>query len=239
MNINKENISLKTEEAVKPVYSITPFTMLDYPEHTACILWFAGCNMKCPYCYNPEIVYGKGQKSYAEVLEFLQTRKNLLEGVVLSGGEFTLHKGLEAFLYKVKKLGLKVKADTNGSNPQILKRLTQQKLIDYIALDFKAPLNHFQEVTRSHLFPNFETAIDYLLSENFPFEVRTTVHTKQLDQQSLQDMLSYLEGKNYQGEWFLQNFVNNTPTLGNLPNSYKKIKPFDIPSQKIKIIVRN
>ena len=90
-------------DVAKPIYSITPFTLLDYPHKAACIIWFAGCNMRCLYCYNPDIVLGKGKLSFQEALNFLKTRINLLDGVVLSGGECTSHKNIKVLLQEIKK----------------------------------------------------------------------------------------------------------------------------------------
>jgi pyruvate formate lyase activating enzyme len=120
------------------VYNITPFTLLDYPDKTACIVWFAGCNMRCVYCYNVDIVRGKGRMSYDEVYGFLDTRRGLLDAVVLSGGECLMHRSIESFIIELKKRNLLVKIDTNGSYPLVLSKLINEQLIDYVALDFKA-----------------------------------------------------------------------------------------------------
>lgn len=92
----------------KIIYNISPFTLLDFPDKTACILWFAGCNMRCAYCYNPDIVLGKGKKTIKEALNFIKTRKGLLDGVVLSGGECTLYKELPEIAREIKKMGFLV-----------------------------------------------------------------------------------------------------------------------------------
>lgn len=94
--------------------------MQDFPDSTACILWVAGCNMRCGYCHNPQIVLGKGVLSEADVLNFLHRRKGLLDGVVLSGGEATAWPGLIAFTTRVKAMGFAVKLDTNGLRPDVL-----------------------------------------------------------------------------------------------------------------------
>ena len=122
MNINNDYISQK-EDHTKAIYSITPFTLLDYPNKTACVLWFAGCNMRCVYCYNPDIVLGRGKIDFNEVILFLQKRKLLLDGVVFSGGECTIHKGIELYLEKIKQMGFAVKIDTHGSSPSVIKKL--------------------------------------------------------------------------------------------------------------------
>src|SRR5690606_34513305 len=133
-----------------------------FPDKTACILWFAGCNMRCPYCYNPEIVLGKGRIDTDTALDFLRSRKGLLQGVVLSGGECTLHAGIFSLLTAVKKEGFDVKIDTNGSRPGVVQALLEQRLVDYIALDFKATESKYHLMTRSGLFPAFAETLALL-----------------------------------------------------------------------------
>ena len=169
MNTNNELISLK-ENVSKPIYSLTPFTLLDYPHKSACILWFAGCNMRCLYCYNPEIVLGKGSITFENILSFLHSRKNLLDAVVFSGGESLLHKNIIQLIEEVKEMGFLVKIDTNGSSPEIMQNLLDQNLIDYVALDFKAPKSKFQDITNSDLYNDFEKTLDLI----FRFWVHAT-----------------------------------------------------------------
>lgn len=115
---------------VKPVSNITPFTLLDYPGKSACIFWYSGCNMRCLYCYNPEIVFGKGKFSFPEMISFLETRKGLLDAVVFSGGECLIHKNIVEQIRTVKEMGFLVKVDTNGSSPKVLSELLEQNLLD-------------------------------------------------------------------------------------------------------------
>ena len=115
----------------KPIYNITPFTLLDYPNHSACIFWYAGCNMRCLYCYNPEIVLGKGAITFFETISFLKTRQGLLDAVVFSGGECLMHKKIVQQIQEIKAMGFLVKIDTNGSKPAVLKQLIDENLIDY------------------------------------------------------------------------------------------------------------
>ena len=198
MNTNNE-YNLAKVNAAKSIYSITPFTLLDYPDKTACILWFAGCNMRCVYCYNPDIVLGKGKQTFFEALKFLKTRVNLLDGVVLSGGECTLHKNIINLIIEIKKMGLLVKIDTNGTAPKILEILIKEKLIDYVALDFKAPTEKFESITKSNLYSKFICSLKLLIDNNIPFEVRTTIHSSLLDQNDIQEMVDVLEKFNYKG----------------------------------------
>lgn len=210
--------------------------MLDYPDKTACILWFAGCNMRCVYCYNPEIVFGKGKISLEESLNFLQSRKNLLDGVVLSGGECTSHKSIKDLLVEIKKMGFLVKIDTNGSNPVKLRNLIEEKLVDYIALDFKSTEEKFNLITKSDLFNEFNTTLEYLIRKNFPFEVRTTVHSELLAQSDINQMIQILHDKSYSGTYYLQYYRNDSETIGRILNS--KQKYLDLKSINKSIVVR-
>ena len=203
----------------KPIYSITPFTLLDFPEKTACILWFTGCNMRCPFCYNPEIVLGKGHQTIAQAMDFLRSRKGLLEGVVLSGGECTMHRGILELLQDIRAMGFSIKIDTNGSRPKVLEKLMEENLIDYLALDFKALPDNYHELTGSDLFAEFEQSFQSLLDSKLPFEIRTTVHSELLTQKELKKMSEYLSRKGYRGTYYLQNYVNGLPTLAPLPAS--------------------
>lgn len=145
--------------AKKLIHSITAFTLLDYPDKTACILWFAGCNMKCSYCYNPEIVFGKGNYTIPELLSFLEKRKNLLDAVVFSGGECLLYPDVIELMILVKKMGFLIKVDTNGSLPLRLHQAIDLQMIDYVALDFKV---HHQKLKAS-LKPIFTNSLSIVL----------------------------------------------------------------------------
>jgi len=222
-----------------PIYNITPFTLLDYPDKTACILWFAGCNMRCLYCYNPDIVEGKGRYSYDDAIKFIRTRKQLLDGVVLSGGECTIHKQLTTFCKQLKNEGMMIKIDTNGSNPDVILDLHTAGLVDYIALDYKAPANNYASITQSLLYPRFETSLRILLKYNIPFEIRTTVHTDLLNEKDLQEMVAFLEKEGFAGKLFIQHFVNDSRTIGQLPNIVSRIDPTKITSSVVATIFRN
>lgn len=222
----------------KPIYNITPFTLLDYPHKTACIIWFAGCNMRCLYCYNPDIVLGKGKLDFETVLQFLKSRIGLLDGVVLSGGECTIHKSIILFIKQIKAMGFNVKIDTNGSKPQMLQKLLQEKLADYIALDFKSLKTNFKLITQSELFAEFEESLQLLIDSSIPFEVRTTLHSALLSQAEIIEMRNYLDNKTYKGQYYIQQFINNVPTLGQLKNSDNRLNSENYSTSKIKVIFR-
>jgi pyruvate formate lyase activating enzyme len=238
--VNTNNAhNLKNRDAVRPIYSITPFTLLDYPDKTACILWFAGCNMRCSYCYNPDIVLGKGKLSFEDALKFLNTRKNLLDGVVLSGGECTLNPKIKSLIKEIKNIGMDVKIDTNGSRPNVLKQLINENLINYVSLDFKAVEKKYYEITKSKLFNQFKKSLTFLIQSTIPFEVRTTIHSDLITQEDIQQMLLILEDAHYSGKYYLQNYVNNTTTLGNTNNSKSKFIDLGLLHSKIQVIIRN
>ncbi len=237
MNTNSVHIS-KKPLSNKAVFSLTPFTLLDYPHKTACIVWFAGCNMRCLYCYNPDIVLGKGKINFNEVLTFLKTRKGLLDGVVLSGGECTLHKKIIDFVKEIKAMGFAVKIDTNGSNPKILNSLIRDQLIDYVALDYKSLPHTFKKLTQSGLFSEFQETLSLLIQSNISFEVRTTFHSSLITESDFIQMIKYLESQNFEGNYYVQHFMNNVPTLSNLDNSTKEIQLKNFSTPKIKVIIR-
>jgi pyruvate formate lyase activating enzyme len=233
------NTSASKAAVAKPVYDITPFTLLDFPDKTACILWFAGCNMRCAYCYNPDIVRGKGNLLLSDVLRFIHSRKNLLDGVVLSGGECTLHREIFWLSHKIKSWNMSVKIDTNGSRPEVLKALIDDKLVDYIALDFKALPGSFEAITRSQLFATFEETLKLLLGKGIPFEVRTTVHSGLMSKAHISAMVQFLESKGYHGHYYLQHFVGDSDTLEKLPTSSKDKLSGNYSTEKIDVVWRN
>ena len=237
MNTNNELILLK-ESASKPIYSLTPFTLLDYPHKSACILWFAGCNMRCLYCYNPEIVLGKGSLSFEKILTFLQSRKNLLDAVVFSGGECVLHKNIIPLISEVKKMGFLVKIDTNGSSPEVMQKLLFLHLVDYVALDFKAPKTKFKAITKSDLYEPFEKTLDLMLKNTIPFEIRTTFHSDLLTEEDLYGMIQFLEAKNYVGNYYIQYFRNDAKTLSELGHSINRLDCEKLSTPTIKVILR-
>lgn len=222
--------------AVNPIYSITPFSLLDFQDYTSCILWFAGCNMKCSYCYNPEIVNGKGVYSYQDIFTFLSKRKGLLDGVVFSGGECTLHKDLIPFIEEIKRKGFKIKIDTNGLKPEVIQEVLEKNLVDYIALDFKTLAPDFYKITKTISFDKFEQTLEILQKSEIPFEVRTTIHSDLISKENLEKMISFLEQKGYRNIYYLQPYRNNVETITELPIStihptIKEIKSAAFPVQ--------
>ncbi len=198
----------------KPLYDITPFTALDYPDHLATIFWFAKCNMRCVYCYNRDIVFGEGKINEEEALAFLDSRVGLLEGVVLSGGEATLYGDLVEFCQKIKQKKFKIKLDTSGINFDMVYTLVENDLIDTIALDYKAPKEKYFEITKDKHFDSFSKTLNFLIQKQFPFEVRTTVHSDLLRVEEINRIIKDLLKRGYSGTYYLQRFIFTENTIG-------------------------
>lgn len=240
MNTNNEptleNVNLDFLNK-KAIHSFTPFTLLDYPDKSACILWFAGCNMKCDYCYNPEIVFGKGTFYFSEIISFLKSRRNLLDAVVFSGGECLIHKDIISVIKLVKSLGFLIKVDTNGSQPKVLEKLIGEKLIDYVALDFKGTKEKFFAITKSDFYSQFLSCFEVLQASYIPFEIRTTYHSSLMNPEDIAAMQHVLLELGYDKNYYIQNFRNYQNTIAPLPDS-QSISEKDIHQNMTKIIFR-
>ncbi len=206
--------------------------LVNYPGYVASTVFTCGCNFRCPYCHNPEFVIKGSDETYfgetyteEEILQHLQKRKGFLDALVVSGGEPTLHADLAPFLRKVKALGLKIKLDTNGSRPEVLASLINEKLVDYVAMDLKAPLEKYHKVG----FDNpelIEESIKLLKTSKIGHEFRTTCPKGFFEEGDFKKMAE-LVGTS---AWFLQTF-NPAKTLDpayNNVSSYSKTELSDI-----------
>ncbi len=219
----------------KPIYDITPHTLIDYEGVVASIVWFAGCPLRCIYCHNPHIAAGEGGISESEAVEFLSQRRGWSDGVVLSGGECCMYDGIDGFCEKLKKLGFAVKADTSGIRPKMAIELAKNSLVDKIALDFKAPKEMFEIITGAAAYNLFRKTISGLLELDFDFSVRTTVYPEYIDEATVSRMADELYGFGYKGVYTLQKARTQNPTFGNLPHS---VKIFDASKVESKIPIR-
>jgi pyruvate formate lyase activating enzyme len=165
------------------------FSLIDYPDRICAIIFTQGCNFRCPYCHNPELVNPKlfgDCMAEEEVLSFLKKRKGKLDAVSITGGEPTLQDNLVDFITKLKSMNYLVKIDTNGSHPAVLETLLLGGLLDYIAMDVKAPPKKYQSVTRSKVTPaDIKQSIELIRNSSIPYEFRTTVVKSQLDEKDL------------------------------------------------------
>lgn len=224
-----------------PICNVTPFTLQDFPDYSACILWFGGCNMRCTYCHNPDLVLRREEVlPWEKIREFLLERKKLLDGVVFSGGECTLFPDLQELIIKVKSMGYKIKLDSNGLKPDVLGSLLSRNLLDYLALDYKAPKSKFGQVTGSSRFSDFESSLKILCKSNLRFEIRTTVHTALLDEEDICRILSNLDNIGFEGNYFIQNYRSSPKMLKALPEQTRILNLHELPVPKnFKLLTRN
>lgn len=184
-------------------------TLIDYPGKIACVVFTGGCNLKCKYCHNKDLVLHPNKFVSIEpdtIFEFLESRKGKLEGVVISGGEPTIQDGLVDFIYKIKQLDYEVKLDTNGFNPKPVKELVSNLLVDEIGLDFKGTPNTIREITQVEAnYGNFIETLDFLRTFGIPLDVRTTVHRSLLKVKDLEEMYTILQ-KHKIESWTLQQY---------------------------------
>lgn len=187
-------------------------TLLDYPGQVACIVFTKGCNFRCPFCHNAGLVLeqdGADELAEAMVLSYLEKRKSILDGVVITGGEPLMWSDLPVFLRKVRKLGYQIKLDTNGSFPKHLKSLLDERLIDYVAMDIKQTKERYSfasGVDMDKVFPLVEECLHILEASKIPFELRTTV-VKGLH--SLEDMTAIAKWIDNRVPYYLQSYVNS------------------------------
>ena len=182
-------------------------TLLDFPGHVACTVFLQGCNFRCPFCHNTPLLLGTDEIPLESVLDFLKKRQGLLDGVAITGGEPLLSKDLESLLHKIKELGYQVKLDTNGSYPQKLRRLMENKLVDYVAMDIKnSPRKYEQTAGAGGILPSIEESVSLLKSASIPYEFRTTVVAELHDSEDFHAIGKWLQGDS---RYFLQSYVDS------------------------------
>jgi pyruvate formate lyase activating enzyme len=174
-------------------------SLIDYPGKNSCVLFFAGCNFRCPYCHNPNLIKAERLRSCfsddESAFNFIKERKGFLEGVVLSGGEPTIQKNLFSLCKKIKRIGYPIKLDTNGSQPQVLKRLIKESLVDYIAMDIKADLSHYSPIMeKNHNPDNILASIEHIMVSAMDYEFRTTCVKPFVDANIIRNIAKIIEG---------------------------------------------
>jgi len=197
-------------------------SLLDYPGRFSAIVWTVGCNFKCPFCYNKNLVDGNVELfNEDEVLSFLKKRKGMHEALSVSGGEPFLQKEILDFTSKVKKLGYLVKIDTNWTFPDRLKELIEKKLVDYVAMDVKASKKKYNQLTGVKTdIRNIEKSIDIIKKTAPDYEFKTTFVPELLTKEDILKIAQWLEGSK---TYFLQQFKVNTPLIS---SSLEKITPY-------------
>jgi len=192
-------------------------SMIDYPGKVSCVLFLSGCNFNCPYCHNPELVAKGGSPAcpyFPEengIYDFLKERRGFLDGVVISGGEPTLHDDLIPLCEKIKNMGYPVKLDTNGSKPEVVRKLVNTGLVDYLAMDIKTdPLNYSPLIAKDCDPADIFSSIRIIMDSGLPYEFKTTC-VKPLVSEAVIDSIShYIHGaKLYALQQFHQHEVLN------------------------------
>lgn len=183
-------------------------TLLDYPQKVACTVFTVGCNFRCPFCHNNSLVEcNVTELSADEILAFLNKRKNVLEGVCLTGGEPLLQKDVVEFLTQVKNLGYLVKLDTNGAFPHKLKQLVELGLVDYVAMDVKNCQRLYPQTAGAQVdMSAICESVEFLKSGAVDYEFRTTVTGNLHDERSMEEMGQWLAGAKVV---YLQQFVDS------------------------------
>jgi len=197
-------------------------SLIDYPGKISSVIFFKGCNFRCPYCHNKELVTGPAHISSVSepnanmvdetvVFSYLEKRKNLIDGVVLSGGEPTLTKSLQRICQTVKDMGFLVKLDTNGSYPNVLQTLLYHRCVDYIAMDFKTSPDRYQKYMSNKAdLDAIKASLQLIQDSNIDYEFRTTCIKPIVDDSAIHKMVPYVEGAK---RFVLQKFVYSTSIL--------------------------
>jgi len=206
-------------------------TLIDYPSKLACTIFFSGCNFRCPFCYSKELVIPEEIKNHPQISEkqlfdFLNEKIGLLEGCVLCGGEPTIYGDeLIEFARKIKQKGFLIKLDTNGTNPQVIKKMIKEGVVDYIAMDIKTPLNKEKYIIGSGIknidIETIRESIEIIKNSGIDYEFRSTIvpwiHTRE-------DIIQMAKDIAPAKKYYLQRFRGEK---GTIDNNFSSIKPFE------------
>ena len=219
---------------------IQKLTLLDYPGKVACTVFTAGCNMRCPFCHNKDLVFIPENFSYVDpddILEFLSKRQGILDAVCITGGEPLLQPGLLDFVRQIKELGYQVKVDTNGLMPDKLKQLVESGYVDYIAMDIKNSFDKYEMtaglLNGENMVKQIKKSINYLLSGQVDYEFRTTVVRELHTKEDLVSIGKYIKNaKNY----YLQQFVDSGKCIEEGYTAYNKEEMEDLLNEVKKVM---
>lgn len=197
------------------IYGFQKMTLLDYPERVACTIFTGGCNFRCPFCHNASLVTHIEPElriESEEIFSYLNKRKGLLDGVCISGGEPLLQSDIAEFIQKIKEMGYSVKLDTNGTDPQKLKMLIDEGLVDYVAMDIKNSKEKYALTAGVDVdISAIEQSVDLLKQNRVEWEFRTTLVRELHDLQDISSMAQWLVGTT---SWYLQSFIDSGDIIG-------------------------
>jgi pyruvate formate lyase activating enzyme len=209
------------------IAAVQKLTLLDFPGKTACTVFVPGCNFRCGYCHNPELVEPKLVEKTAKNLiseedffGFLAKRKGMLDGVCVTGGEPTLQKDLPDFLKQIRRRGFLVKLDTNGSRPDVLEKLFKARLLDYVALDVKSSPEGYEKLVGVDVSEKIQSSKNLIMQSGVPYEFRTTLVRELVDEKEWEKILEFVKGAE---KFFLQNFEGKH---GCLDSAFEKYHGF-------------
>lgn len=188
-------------------------TLLDFPGNIAATIFLGGCNLRCPFCHNAGLLHitTANEISYVSVLSYLKKRSNILEGVCITGGEPTLNPDLPMLIQEIKDLGLRVKLDTNGTNPMLLEQLLHDSMLDYVAMDIKNSKQKYSITCGKNInLDAIEQSITLLKQNTIPYEFRTTVVKGLHNYDDFKWIGEWLKGE---CSYFLQNYVESQQIL--------------------------
>lgn len=195
------------------ISGLEKLSVTDYPGYVSCIVFTQGCNFNCLFCHNSSLIpFKKGSITEEEVLAYIEKRKNILDGVVITGGEPLLQSNIKEFIKKIKKIGLKVKLDTNGSNYTLLKELIDNDLIDYIAMDIKSDMTNYEQLTgfKKNNFDSIKDTIKLIENSNIDYEFRTTIIK---EYHNLDNIINICILINPKSKYYLQNYIDSENVL--------------------------
>jgi len=188
-------------------------SFIDFPKTISAVVFVDGCNFRCPYCHNSELLCKKESKMFSEseIFNYCIKKKNFLDGVVFSGGEISLYEESITLMEKLKEFGFKIKIDTNGTHPLFIKKLVDQNIVDYIAMDVKAPLDKYSKVAGVDVdIDAIVESIDLIKKSGVDYEFRTTICRELHDKQDIIEIGKLLDGAD---KFVLQNFKDGKNVL--------------------------
>jgi pyruvate formate lyase activating enzyme len=204
-------------------------SLIDYPGELSAVVFTIGCTFRCPFCYNPMLVLSKTDRSgntlsqdkepdqgqtlikEDDLFLFLEGRIGKLDAVVITGGEPTMHQDLPELIKKIRALGYKIKLDSNGTNPEMLKKVLAEKLVDYLAMDLKAAPEDYEKATGTKFpFDKIRQSVKLIMESGVPYEFRTTCVPGYIDEKSVEEMGEFIAGAD---KWYLQNFKSDADLI--------------------------
>ena len=196
------------------IHGFNKTTLLDYPGLVACTVFTGACNFRCPFCQNSDLVLNPSSQPEVceeEIISHLVKRKNIVEGVCITGGEPTLQPDLKEFICKLRELKVKIKLDTNGYNPDILKELIVEGLVDYVAMDVKSSFSSYSKAAGIDVdVSKVKESIELLINSDITYEFRTTVTKELHDEEVFREIAGMLKGAK---QYFLQQYVDSERVL--------------------------